>query len=127
MPTSAVDERNQGGNRNLLGSSWIVYALIRMVVVILLILYSGTATVMFGTLLSRAPNPFFLMSVFHFFYAVAIIMAALAGLFGLFAGLALLAGGASARSLALVAAFFSLSDLPLGTSLGIYTLVIFLR
>jgi hypothetical protein len=126
MPTSAVDERNQRGNWSILGSLWIAYALIRLVVVILLILYSGTATVMFGTLLSRAPNPFFLMSVFHFFYAAAIIVVALSGLFGLFAGLALLAGSASARSLALVAAFFSVSDLPLGTTLGIYTLVVFL-
>jgi hypothetical protein len=126
MPTSAVDERNQRGNRSMLGSLWIAYALTRLVVVILLILYSGTATVMFGTLLSRAPNPFFLMTVFHFFYAVTIIVAALSGLFGLFAGLALLAGSSSARSLALVAAFFSVSDLPLGTTLGIYTLVVFL-
>jgi hypothetical protein len=57
---------------------------------------------------------------------VAIIVTALSGLFALLAGLALLAGGASARSLSLAAAFLSLCDLPLGTTLGIYTLIIFL-
>jgi len=82
--------------------------------------------VMFGALLSRVPDPYTLMSIFHVLYIAAIVVTALSGLFGLFAGLALLAGKSSARSLSLVAALLSLCDLPLGTTLGIYTLVIFL-
>jgi len=66
------------------------------------------------------------MSIFHLIYLVTIILAVLGGLFGIFAGLALLGGRASARTLSLVAAFLSLCDIPLGTTLGIYTLVIFL-
>jgi len=65
------------------------------------------------------------MTTFHVFYIVAIIVTALSGLFGLFAGLALIAGK-SARTLSLIAAFLSLADLPFGTTLGIYTLIIFL-
>jgi hypothetical protein len=42
------------------------------------------------------------------------------------ASLALLAGK-SARTLPLVAAFLSVADLPLGTTLGIYTLIVSLR
>jgi len=81
---------------------------------------------MFGALLSRVADPFTLMAIFHVLYIAAIIVTALSGLFGLFAGLALLSGNSSARGLSLVAAFFSLSDLPLGTTLGIYTLIRFL-
>jgi len=109
-----------------LGSLWIVYGVIRLAAVILLVVYSGTATVMFGALLSRVPDPSTLMSIFHILYVVAIIVTALAGLLGLLAGLALLAGRTSARPLSLAASFLSLCDIPLGTTLGIYTLVIFL-
>ena len=126
MSTNAVAARNPRANSSTLGSLWIVYAILRLVAVILLVLYTGTATVMFGALLTRVSDPYTLMTMFHILYIAAIIVTALSGLFGLFAGLALLAGKASARGLSLVAAFLSLSDLPLGTTLGIYTLITFL-
>ena len=125
MSTYAVAARNPRGNSSTLGALWIVYAILRLVAVILLVLYTGTATVMFGALLTRVPDPYTLMTIFHILYVAAIIVTALSGLFGLLAGLALLAGK-SARTLSLVAAFLSLSDLPFGTTLGIYTLIVFL-
>jgi hypothetical protein len=126
VPTNAVDARNPSWNRRTLGLLWIVYGIIRLVAAILLVLYSGTATVMFGALLTRVPDPFTLMSIFHFLYVVAIIVTALAGIFGLLAGLALLSSRTSARSLSLAAGFLSLCDIPLGTTLGIYTLIVFI-
>jgi hypothetical protein len=127
MSTNTLASGNPSRNWSALGSLWLIYGIIRLVVVILLILYSGTATVMFGALLSRVPDYLPLMTVFHFFYGVAIIVTALAGLFGILAGLALLVGRPSARALSLVAGFLSVSDIPLGTTLGIYTLIIFLH
>lgn len=126
MTTNTAFSGKPRGKSSTLGSLWVVYAIFRLVMVVLLVLFSGTATLLFGALLSRVPDPYTLMDIFHFLYIVAVIVTALSGLFGLFAGLALLAGKASARSLSLVAAFLSLCDLPLGTTLGIYTLVIFL-
>jgi uncharacterized membrane protein len=114
-------------NWNTLGSLWIAYAILRLIVAILLVLYSGTATVMFGALLTRVPDPLTLMTIFHVCYFVAIIVTILSGLFGLFAGLALLARNSSARSLSIVASLLSLSDLPFGTTLGTYTLILFFR
>jgi hypothetical protein len=125
MSTNAASAQNPRADSSTLGALWIVYAILRLVAVILLVLYTGTATVMFGALLTRVPDPYTLMTIFHILYVAAIIVTALAGLFGLFAGLALLAGK-SARTLSLVAAFLSLSDLPFGTTLGIYTLIVFL-
>ena len=91
-----------------------------------LVIFASTATVMFGTLLNRVPDPLTLMSVFHFIYAVWIALSAVCGILGLMAGLALLAERRSGRTLALVAGFLSLSNIPLGTTLGIYTLVMLL-
>jgi hypothetical protein len=127
MSTVTLASGNPGANRGALGALWLIYGIIRLAVAILLVLYSGTATVMFGALLTRVPDYIPLMTLFHFFHAVAIIVTALSGLFGILAGLALLAARSSARSLSLVAAFLSVSDIPLGTTLGIYTLIIFLR
>ena len=112
------------GHLRTLGGRWIVYGVIRLVLAALLVLYSGTATVMFGALLSRVPDPFTLMSVFHFMYVVMIVLSIVCGILGIMAGLALLGGKQSGRTLALIAGFLSLSNLPLGITLGIYTLVV---
>jgi hypothetical protein len=126
MSTSSATPQNPRANSTTLGALWIVYAILRLVAVILLVLYAGTATVMFGALLTRVVDYAALMAIFHVLYIAAIIVTALSGIFGLLAGLALLAGK-SARTLSLTAAFLSVADLPLGTTLGIYTLIVFLR
>ena len=126
MSTSSAATANPQGRSSTLGVLWIVYALLRLAAVILLVLFSGTATVMFGALLTRVADPFTLMAAFHVIYICAIIVTALSGIIGFFAGLALLAAKSSARSLALVASVLSVCDLPFGTTLGIYTLVLFL-
>ena len=114
------------GHLRTLGICWIVYGVIRLIMAVCLVIYGGTATVMFGTLLNRVPDPLTLMGVFHFMYTVMIALSAVCGILGLMAGLALLAERRSGRTLALVAGFLSLSNIPLGTTLGIYTLVILL-
>ena len=124
MSTSPTPQ-NPRANSTTLGALWIVYAILRLVAAILLVIYASTATVMFGALLTRVVDYASLMAIFHILYIAAIIVTALSGIFGLIAGLALLAGK-SARTLSLVASFLSVADLPLGTTLGIYTLIVFL-
>jgi hypothetical protein len=115
------------GSRGTLALCWIVYGIIRVIFAVWMLAFAGTATVMFGALLTRVPNPFSLMSAFHIIYTGWIIISAASGMFGILAGIALLSGMGAARMLALVAAFFSLPFLPVGTTLGTYTLVTFLR
>jgi hypothetical protein len=117
---------NLGGHRRILGVCWLLYGILRIIMGICLVLFSGTATVMFGALLGRVPDPFALMSDFHIAYAAIVILSVLCGLFGLLAGLALLANQRPARMLAIIAAFLSVSEIPLGTTLGIYTLIVLL-
>jgi hypothetical protein len=117
---------NLSGHRRILGVCWIVYGILRLIMGICLVLFSGTATVMFGALLVRVPNPFALMRDFHIVFAAIVALTVLCGLFGLLAGLALLANQRPARTLALLAGFLSISEIPFGTTLGIYTLVVLL-
>jgi hypothetical protein len=114
---------NLGGHRQTLGVCWIVYGIFRLIMGLCLFLYSGTAMVMFGALLGRVPDAFSLMADFHVFYAIIVVLSVVCGLLGLFAGLALLANQGVARKLALIAATLSVSDLPFGTTLGIFTLI----
>ncbi len=114
------------GHLRTLGICWVVYGVVRLIMAACLIIYGSTATVMFGTLLNRVPDPLTLMGVFHFMYAVMIALSAVCGVLGLMAGMALLAERRSGRTFALVAGFLSLSNIPLGTTLGIYTLIVLL-
>jgi hypothetical protein len=125
MSATSSPAQNPRANSTTLGALWILYGILRLIAAIILVLYTGTATVMFGALLTRVPDPYTLMTTFHVFYIGAIVVTALSGLFALAAGAALLAAR-SARTLVLLAGFLALHDLPIGTTLGIYTLIIFL-
>ena len=109
--------------RNL-GILWVIYGLLRLITALGVFMWSGTLTLMWGALLSRVPNPFALMDDFHAFLILAIIIGTAAGVIAIIAGLALMSGGASARKLGIIAAFFGLIGDPLGIALGAYTLVV---
>jgi hypothetical protein len=115
------------GRSSGLGLCWIVFGIFRLVVAVWMLSFAGTATVMFGALLNRVPNPYSLMSAFHLIYSGWMILSAASGIFGILAGITLLTGSGVSRILALVAAFLSMTFVPVGTTLGVYTMVIFLR
>lgn len=126
MVTDLVPQQRTLGDHRTLGTLWIIYAVVHLAVAALCVLYSSTATVMFGALLTRVPDPYSLMTIFHILYICAIVIAVVGGVLGLLAGVALLGRKSSARQLALAASFFCVADLPVGTTLGIYTLIVFL-
>lgn len=109
------------GSPRGLALCWIVYGLARILLAVWLLSFEVTATLMFGSTLSRVPNPYSLMDAFHLFYAALILWSVVCGVLGILAGLALLTNWASARMLALLAAFLSLPETPLGLILGVYT------
>jgi hypothetical protein len=116
---------NLSCHRRILGVGWFVYGVLRLVMGICLVWYDGAA-VMFGALLSQIADPFALMGDFRILYAGFVVLTVLCGIFGILAGLALLANQRPARMLALLAAFMAVSEIPIGTTLGIYTLVVLL-
>jgi hypothetical protein len=110
----------------ILGICWIIYGVARLIFAVWLVSFSNTATVMFGALLARVHDPFALMSYFHFVYASIESLSVICGVLGIFAGWTLLARQGFGRTLALIAAFLSLPEIPLGMTLGIYTLIVLL-
>jgi hypothetical protein len=122
------DPFTQNANRQIriLGICWIIYGVFRLFDAVWLVSFSNTATVMFGALLPRVSDPFAMMGGFHFIYALIEALSVVCGVLGIFAGWTLLAGQGFGRTLALIAAFLSLSAIPLGMTLGIYTLVVLL-
>jgi hypothetical protein len=92
-----------------------------------LVFFARTATVMFGALISRVFDPFALLSDFRVSYIGVVVLTFLCGILGASAGMALMANQRAARRLALVRTFFSVSQIPLGTTLGIYTPIVLLR
>jgi len=109
-----------------LGVCWIIYGVIRLVMALWLFVFHGTATVMFGALLNRVPDPFTMMSEFHIIYVAIIVLSVLCGVLGIVGGLAMMGGQRSGRSVLILAALLSLSEIPLGITLGVYTLIVLL-
>ncbi|HXN98525.1 MAG TPA: hypothetical protein VN881_05590 [Candidatus Acidoferrales bacterium] len=108
-----------------LGVLWLVYAILRFAGAAFIVVYENTLTLMWGAIITRVPNPFALMSLFHFFLIFAVVLNIIAGIVSLLAAMALLGRTGSARTLALVASFFALINGPLGIALGAFTLAIF--
>jgi hypothetical protein len=106
-----------------LGICWIAYGLFRVCLGIAQILFAPTATVMFGSLLNRVANPFTLMGIFHVFYVFVILLSLACGILGILGGLAIMGNAKAGRGLLVTASFLSLSELPLGIALGVYTLI----
>lgn len=103
---------------------WIFYGLYRVCMGVLALLLAPTATVMFGALLSRVPDPFTLMGTFHALYMGWIGLSFVCGALGILGGLAVTRKARDGRMLLLAASFFSLADLPVGIALSVYTLIV---
>ena len=126
MPSDDHVAQYRDSHSRILGICWVTYGVIRLVAAVWLVSFSNTAMVMFGALLGRVPDPFTMMNLFHVLYSLVMLLSVICGVVGILAGWALLAGQRSGRSLALLAGFLSLCDIPLGLILGVYTLIVLL-
>lgn len=113
-------------NMRTLGICWIVYGIFRLGMGVAAVLLAPTATVMFGALLTRVPDPFTWMDFFHVMYAGCAALSFLCGILAVLGGFAFLRRPGSGRTLLLVASFLSLSDLPVGIAISVYTLIVLL-
>jgi hypothetical protein len=105
-----------------LGLAWTVYGVFRLAVTVWLISFTTTATLMFGALLSRVPDPYTLMTVFHILYSAVIVWSGISAVLGIVAGLTMLASQRGSRILVVAAALLALPELPFGIMLGVYTM-----
>lgn len=106
-----------------LGGLWFVYGILRIIMAVLLVVFSGTARLMAGAVLTRVPHPLAWMSTFVAFYWIVIAWCIACALLAFLAsGMLLVESGPAAR-VARIAAFVSLPDIPFGLVLGTYTLL----
>jgi hypothetical protein len=105
-----------------LGLVWIVYGVLRLAATAWLIMFTTTATLMFGSLLTRVPDPYSLMTEFHIVYSVVIVWSGISAVLGIVAGLAMLASASAPRILVVAASLLALPELPFGVMLGVYTM-----
>lgn len=110
------------GGTKALGLAWIVYGVYRLAVTVWLIAFTTTATLMFGSLLTRVPDPYSLMTAFHIVYSVAIVWSGISAVLGILAGLAMLISQSATRILVTAAALLALPELPFGVMIGVYTM-----
>jgi len=116
---------DSGGAYRMLGVLWALYGILRIAGVAAVVVWNTTLTDMWGAIINHVPNPFTLMTMFHVFLVAFAILGVIAGIVSLLAAVALLSRGGSARTLALVASFFGLTNGPLGIALGAFTLYVF--
>jgi len=126
MISEATAAAYSGRPFRVLGTCWVAYGIIELIAAVWLISVRNTVTLMFGALLSRVPDPFTVMELFHLFYSAVILLTAISAVFGILAGWALLTRLRSARIVALIAAVLSLPRVPLGTILGVVSLIMLL-
>jgi hypothetical protein len=120
--SNTLAQEDLSSTRRTLGLFWIIYGIARILLAVWLLAFEVTAKLMFGSLLSRVPNPYSLMDTFHLVYAAIILLSIVCGALGVLAGCALLGGWSWARTMALAAGFLSLPEMPLGLMLGVYTI-----
>jgi hypothetical protein len=97
------------GGRTL-GLFWLIYGILRIIAAVWMPGFTPTATVVFGALLNRVPNPYPLMSALHLIYVGWIVLSAASGISGILAGISLFAGTGASRILAVIAALLVRRD-----------------
>lgn len=113
------------GNSSGLGLLWLLYGVLRAAAAAFLVVFSATFTLMAGAVLTRVPNPFACMAIFHFLFWVVIAWCIACAILSFFAAGALFSRMSANRGVIVLASLVCLPEIPLGVVLGVYTLLIF--
>lgn len=122
-----VDPREgPSGHVRILSVCWVIYGIVCLATAFLMFLYTDAAGAIVDLIASRvSDDPLRLLAIFHVAYAVIIILSVACGILGLLTGVTL-PRRPIGRKIAVAAGFLSLSRIPLGLTLGVYTLVVLL-
>lgn len=107
-----------------LGVLWLVYGCMRVIAAAAFVIYGSTLALMWGSLLTRVPDPNGLMILFDVLLVLAVTWCIVSAFFAFFAGNALLKGSSVAQTEVQAATMLALPDLPLGVILGVYTAIL---
>jgi hypothetical protein len=110
---------------HILGILWLVYSIFHIVMALWILAFSHYFLPTMQDAMSRSPTPFPfpIIQFLHLIYATSAAYGVAVGILGIFAGEALLRRKPVGRALAVVAGFISALNIPLGTAIGVYTLI----
>ncbi|MGD0427386.1 MAG: zinc ribbon domain-containing protein [Candidatus Acidiferrales bacterium] len=110
---------------HILGILWLVYSIFHIVTAVAILAFSYYFLPTMQDAMSRSPTPFPfpIVQFLHLIYAISAVYGVAVGVLGIFAGEALLRRKPVGRALAVVAGFISAINIPLGTAIGVYTLI----
>jgi hypothetical protein len=116
-----------GAQVHVLGILLAVYSVLRLILSGWLVLFSRGMMRMSIRTWPRNIDPFPFMQFVRGIFVFSGIVSLITGILGICAAVALLRRDRSGRTIAIVAACFALISFPVGTAMGIYTLVVLLR
>jgi hypothetical protein len=114
-------------SQRTLGILWVIYGAICIAQAAWMFVEAPVLTLMWGAIITRVPNPFAWMDIFHIVLIAAIALGILSAIFSFLAGMSLMGAPRPNRTIVLVAAFLGLIRGPLGIAIGVYTLTLFVR
>jgi len=111
-----------------IGILWAVYAAFRVLMAVWTLVFIRFTLPMISDVFARSatPFPFPMVEFLRAIYLATFVLGMLAGILGAIAAWGLLQREPWGRTMALVVAFISLISIPIGTALGVYTLVVLL-
>lgn len=107
----------------ILGILWVIYGVFEIVMAFWTVGMSSVYFPMFQKIVAPAGKSELSAEALHSIFVWSGIFALIAGAMGLFAGWMLLRRERSGRTVALIAAFVSLIQIPIGTGLAAYTFI----
>jgi zinc-ribbon domain len=134
--SAAVASQTLNSHVRVMGILWAIYSGFRILMAVWTLVFSRMFLPTFMNVVTKsmpqdsdpgvAPLMRSIVQMMSGFYAISAIFAILAGSLGFWAAWALLKHEPNGRTLALVVAVISLIGIPVGTALGVYTLVVLL-
>jgi hypothetical protein len=115
-----------GTHVRVLGIIWLVFSIFHIVMAVWTLVFSYYFLPMIQGVLSNGPAsfPFPLVHTLRLIYGISAVYGVAIGALGLCAGTALLQRKRIGRVLAIIAAFLCVLGIPLGTAVGVYTLIV---
>jgi hypothetical protein len=125
-PVSQPAAEKLSTHLRVMGVLWVVYSILRVFMGAMTLAVSHYFLPMMSSFMPRDVSPVPIVAMLHGVYAFTFVYSVAAGIAGIVAASGLLQRKPWGRVMALVMAFISVINIPFGTAIGVYTLVVLL-
>lgn len=125
-PASAAAATPLASSVRVLGILWAIYSGFRILSAVWIVVFGHFFFPLFSNLVPHDAAPVSFLPFIHAIFILSAVYSAITGALGVWAAWSLLKREPNGRILALGVAFIALISIPLGTALGVYTLIVLL-